>query len=79
MTLLINRTDFSDNNRQITQSNFNSGTLSQHISDAQFVDEREGHVVCVASTNPCLERPCSPTGGGSKIKPGEPADGYGKD
>jgi len=38
MTLLINRNDFAVNNRQITQSNFNSGTLDQHVSDAQFVD-----------------------------------------
>lgn len=37
-TLLINRTDFATNNRQITESNFNTGTLNQHISDAQFID-----------------------------------------
>lgn len=38
MTNLIDRTDFASNNRKISQSGFNSGTLDQHISDAQFVD-----------------------------------------
>jgi len=38
MIQLINRTDFANNNRQITQSNYNSGTLAQHIEDAQKVD-----------------------------------------
>lgn len=38
MTLLINRNDFGTNNRQVTQSNYDTGALNQHISDAQFVD-----------------------------------------
>lgn len=38
MSLLINRTDFANNHRQVTESNFNTGTLNQHISDAQFID-----------------------------------------
>jgi len=36
--LLINRIDFANNYRNISQSNYNLGNLDQHISDAQFVD-----------------------------------------
>ncbi len=38
MVQLINRNDFASNNRQITESNYNNGTLEQHIEDAQKVD-----------------------------------------
>lgn len=36
--LLITRQDFTDNHRNISQSDFNSGILNQNISDAQFMD-----------------------------------------
>lgn len=36
--LLINRADFTTYNRNLSQSNYNTGNLEQHISDAQFVD-----------------------------------------
>lgn len=35
---LINRDDFKNNYRKITESNYNNGTLEQHIQDAQLVD-----------------------------------------
>ncbi len=38
MVQLINRNDFATNNRKITDSNYNNGTLNQHIEDAQKVD-----------------------------------------
>jgi hypothetical protein len=38
MPQLIDRTDFAANYRKITDSNYNSGTLEQHIQDAQMVD-----------------------------------------
>tara|TARA_R110002049_G_scaffold309180_1_gene518124 strand:- start:14056 stop:14571 length:516 start_codon:yes stop_codon:yes gene_type:complete len=36
--ILVNRNDFSENNRIISESNYNVKILNQHISDAQFVD-----------------------------------------
>lgn len=38
MELLITRDDFATHNRKISDSNFNTGILHQHITDAQMVD-----------------------------------------
>ena len=37
-TLLINRQDYINNNRQVTQSNYEPGKLDESTSDAQVVD-----------------------------------------
>lgn len=38
MKLLVQLSDFNANYRTLSQSNYNTGNLEQHISDAQFVD-----------------------------------------
>ena len=39
--LLIDRNDFRDNRRDISDSSYNSGRLDQQIDDAQYIDIRE--------------------------------------
>lgn len=39
--LLVSSADFATYNRDISQSNLNSGILNQHIQDAQFIDVKE--------------------------------------